>query len=93
MIGWILGGAGALLCAMLFFMLTAFGGGGLVAPGRPAPSRAVERYFMLSLMAGPIACGLLGLLAWLLGRPWLFAGPPVLVAAQLVVIFSLFGKS
>ena len=92
MIGWILGGAGALLCAMLFFMLTAFGGGGLVAPGRPALTRAVERYVTLSLIAGPVACGLLGLLAWLVGRPWLFAGPPVLVAAQVVVIFRLFDK-
>ena len=92
MIGWILGGAGALLCAMLFFMLTAFGGGGLVAPGRPALARAVQRYITFSLFAGPILCGLLGLLAWLAGLPWLFAGPPVLVAAQVVVIFRLYGK-
>ena len=92
MIGWILGGAGALFCAMLFFMLTAFGGGGLVAPGRAAPTRLVQRYVTFSLIAGPIVCGLLGLLAWIVGRPWLFAGPPVLVAAQVVVIFRLYGK-
>ena len=93
MTGLLIGSAGAALCAMLFFMLTAFGGGGLVAPGRPALARAVERYVVFSLIAGPVACGLLGLLPWLIGRPWLFAGPPVLVAAQLVVIFRLYGRS
>ena len=92
MMGLLIGSAGAAFCAMFFFMLTAFGGGGLVAPGRPALAPAVQRYLTFSLIAGPFACGLFGLLPWLLGRPWLFAGPPVLVAAQLVVIFCLYGK-
>jgi hypothetical protein len=96
--GLVLGSAGAVASAFLLFMLTAFGGGGLVAPGRTPPSRLVERYIGISLVAGPALCVLLGLVPWILrwsGRApsglW-FAVPPSLWVAQAVVIFSLYGK-
>ena len=93
-LGLVLGSAGAAFCAMMFFMLTAFGGGGLVAPGRPPLARGVERYLNVSLLAGPALCGLLGLVPWIL-RPstagW-FAGPPVVLVAQVVVILVLFRR-
>lgn len=92
MLGLILGSAGALFSAMMFFMLTAFGGGGLVAPGRPPLSRAVERYFAFSLTAGPVVVGLLGLPPWFGASRWFFAAPPLGVVAQMIVIFSLFGR-
>lgn len=92
MLGQVLGSAGAAFCAMLFFMITAFGGGGLVAPGRPPLSKAVERYLNLSLLAGPAACAVLGVLAWITGRALWFAGPPALVVTQVVVIMLLFGR-
>jgi hypothetical protein len=92
MLGFILGSAGAAVCAYLFFMLTAFGGGGLVAPGRPPLSKGVERYLNASLVAGPLFCAFFGLLPWLTGRPWWFAGPPLLVAAQTAVILRLYGR-
>ena len=91
-LGLVLGGAGTAFSAMLCFMLTAFGGGGLVAPGRPPLSKAVERYLTLSLLVGPVACVALGALAWVTGRAWFFAGPPLLVAAQTAVIFRLYGR-
>ena len=88
----ILGSAGAAFCAMMFFMLTAFGGGGLVAPGRPPLPRGTHRYLVLSLFAGPAVCVLLGLVPWILrpSSPWWFGGPPLLLAAQVSVILFLF---
>lgn len=92
MLGQVLGSAGAAFCAMLFFMITAFGGGGLVAPGRPPLSKAVERYLNASLAAGPLVCGIFGLLPWLTGRGVWFALPPVLTVTQVVLILVLFGR-
>ena len=92
-VGLVLGSAGAAACAMLFFMLTAFGGGGLVAPGRTPPSRAVERYLSFCLVAGPLTCLLLGALPWLPRvSAWCFAGPPALGAALFAVILRLCGR-
>jgi hypothetical protein len=91
-LGIVLGSAGTLFSALLFFMLTAFGGGGLVAPGRPPLSKGVERYLNLSLLAGPVACVALGLAAWITGRAWFYAGPPLLVAAQVAAILRLYGR-
>lgn len=91
-LGNVLGSAGALFSAMMFFMMTAFGGGGLVAPGRPPLSRAVERYLNLSLMIGPILVGLLGLPPWFGASKWFFAAPPLALVAQVLIIFSLFGR-
>lgn len=90
MLGLILGSAGAAACAYLFFMITAFGGGGLVAPGRPPLSKGAERYLNGSLLAGPLLCGLFGLLPWVPGRGavW-FAVPPALLVGQVLGLIVL----
>jgi hypothetical protein len=82
----ILGSAGAFVAAYFFFMLTAFGGGGLVAPGRRPLSKGIERYINASLVAGPLFCGFFGLLPWLGVSGWFYALPPALVLAQLALI-------
>jgi hypothetical protein len=49
----------------------------------------VERYLNQSLIAGPAACVILGVLAWVTGRALCFAGSPALVAARVVVLLPL----
>ena len=95
--GFILGSVGAAVCAMMFFMITAFGGGGLVAPGRPPLSKRVEAYLSFSLVAGPLLCGFFGLVPWIVRwiegsaqGPWWFAVPPALTALQVALILRLF---
>lgn len=88
----ILGSAGAAFSGMLFFMITAFGGGGLVAPGKPPLPKSLERYLVLSLFAGPFACALPGILPWLDGRLAWFAVPPALLVLQFVLIAACFGR-
>ncbi len=93
MLALVLGSLGAAVCAFLFFMITAFGGGGLVAPGRPALAKGIERYLNASLVAGPVLCGLFGLLPWIPGlRAFWFAVPPALLAAQVAAILALFRR-
>ena len=92
MLARVFGSAAAGLAAMLFFMLTAFGGGGLVASGRRALSKAVERYLNASLLAGPAACALLGALPWFGASPFFYFAPYALLAGQVVLLMLFFRK-
>lgn len=88
-LGLVLNSAVALVGAHLLFMVTAFGGGGLVAPGKTPLSRAISAYLTGSLVAGPALCVIAGVAPWFLASAswaWIAAAPALFVVQVLVLL-------
>ncbi len=93
-LGLVVNSAVAVVSANLVFMVTAFGGGGLVAPGKPPLSRGLEAYLTGSMVAGPALCVAAGVVPWFLASPsraWM-AIAPGLVVVQFLVLLVLMGR-